>query len=240
MYHPNLWFPRFRNDFIPAIRRVEEVFLQRLQPTFFSIEAESEKLESDLWQKAMAQPFYGDYPDEGEMAESVRDAAVSHYLGLKGMEQGLLNCCALFLYHLYEQQLMLFLRQELLDWRKKDNKNLYTHEQVRSRLKLANVDITKFGAWPKLEELRHLANAIKHGEGKSSEELLQVAPHLFELADQSNAWPISGRVFTPLLGEDICVRPTHINEYADSLEQFWLELGDALTKNFESTNSSFF
>lgn len=239
MYHPALWFPRFRNDFIPAIRRVEEVFLQRLQPTFFSLEAESEKLESDLWQKAMAQPCYGDGCDEGEMAESVRDAAVSHYLGLKAMEQGLLNCCALFLYHLYEQHLMLFLRQELLDWRGKDNKKLYTHEQVRIRLKLANVDITTFGAWPKLEELRLLANTIKHGEGKSSEELLHIAPHLFELAGLSNSLPISGRVYTPLLGEDICVRPTHISEYADSLEQFWLELGDALTKNWESTRSSF-
>lgn len=240
MYHPTLWTPRFRNDFIPAIQRVEDVFLQRLQPTFFSIEAESEKFENDLWEEAMGQPHYGDFADECEMAESVRDTAVSHYLGLKGMEQGLLNCCALFLYHLYEQHVMLFLRQELLDWRERDNKKLYTHEQVHNRLKLANVDLTTFGTWSKLEELRHLANAIKHGEGKSSEALLQVAPHLFEMAGLSNGWPISGRVYTPLLGEDICVRPEHIREYADTLKRFWLELGDALTKNFESTRSSFF
>ena len=182
MYNPNLWLPRFRNDFIPAIRRVEEVFLQRLQPTFSLIEAESEKLEKDLWDEAMDQPRYEDYPDEGQIAEAAKDAAVSHYLGLKGMEQGLLNCCALFLYHLYEQHLVLFLRQELLDWRVRDNKKRYTHEEARNRLKIANADITTFAVWPKLEELRHLANAIKHGEGKSSDELLQIAPHLFEMA----------------------------------------------------------
>ncbi|MBD9531259.1 MULTISPECIES: hypothetical protein [Comamonas] len=231
MYHPNIWIPRFRNDFIPAIRRVEEVFLKRVQPTFSSIDVESEELQNHLWEEAMAQPCYDDGPDEGQIAQAVQDAAVSHYLGLKGMEQGLLNCCALFLYHLYEQHLMLFLRQELLDWRERDNKKFYRHEVARDLLENANVDITAFTAWPKLEELRHLANTIKHGEGKSSEELLHAAPHLFEMAGLSNTMPLSGRVYTPLLGEDICVKPAHISEYADALEQFWLELGDALITN---------
>lgn len=240
MYNPNIWLPRFRNDFIPAIKRVEEVFLQRLQPTFSSIEEESEKLQGELWGKAMAQPYYDDGPDEGEIAESVRDDAISHYLGLKGLEQGLLNSCALFLYHLYEQHVMLFLRQELLHWREQDNKKLYTHEQVRTHLKLANVDITKFKSWPKLEELRHLANAIKHGEGKSSEELFQIAPHLFEKEGLNSTLFTSGRVYTPLLGEDIYVRPQQIREYADALEQFWLELGDGLAKNFASSSTTLF
>ncbi len=141
-----------------------------------------------------------------------------------------MNCCALFLYHLYEQQVMLFLRQELLPWREKDNRKLYTHEEVRKRLGLANVDITKFACWSKLEELRHLANAIKHGEGKSSEELLRIAPHLFEIGGRASGWPISGRVYTPLLGEDIFVNAAHIREYVGALKQYWMELGDTLTK----------
>lgn len=182
----------------------------------------------------MARPFHGDYLDEGLIAEAVKDAAVSHYLGLKAMEQGLLNCCALFLYHLYEQQMMLFLRKELLDWREQNNKKLYTQEEARKRIKLAHVDITTFAVWPKIEELRHLANTIKHAEGRSSEELLQIAPHLFETPGLAISMPISGHVFTPLLGEDICVKPAHISEYAAVLEQFWLKLGDELLKNSET------
>lgn len=238
MYNPHFWFPRFRNDFIPAIRRVEQVFLQRIQPAFSSIDAESEKLEKDLWDAAMSQA-YPEEIDQCQIAEDVRDAAVSHYVGLKGMEQGLMNCCALFLYHLYEQHLMVFLRQELLDWRVKDNKKLYSLEELRNKLKIANVDITKFSVWPKIEMLRHLANAIKHGEGKSSDELLGMAPDLFEMSAVSGDWPISGRVYTPLLGDDICVKSAHIIEFADALEGFWIELGDALIKNAEdSINSS--
>lgn len=230
MHNSHLWSHRFRDDFIPAIQRVEDMFLLRLQPTFLAIEAESEKLENELWEDAMNQPYYGDYQDEGDIAEAVRDASVSHYMGLKDMEQGLLNCCALFLYHLYEQQVMLFLRQELLGWREKDNRKLYTHDEVRKRLRLVNVDITKFACWPTLEELRHLANSIKHGEGKSSEELLKIAPHLFEIGGRASGSPISGHVYTPLLGEDIFVSPAHIREYVSELKRYWMELGEALAE----------
>lgn len=234
-YNPNLWIPRFRNDFIPAIRRVETVFLERIQPTFSSIDAESEKLESQLWEEAMTQPYYDDCPDEGQISDSVRDIAIAHYQGLKGMEQGLLNCCALFLYHLFEQHLMIFLRQELLDWRDQDESQLYTHKEVHKQLNKAKIDLTKFNVWPKIEELKHLANTIKHGEGKSSGELAKVAPHFFELPGLGNSWPITGRVYAPLLGEDIRVQPSHIREYSNILEQFWLELGDALNKNLNKS-----
>lgn len=69
MYNSHLWFQRFRDNFIPAIQRVEDVFLLRLQPTFLSIEAESEKLENDLWEDAMSQPYYSDYQDEGDIGD---------------------------------------------------------------------------------------------------------------------------------------------------------------------------
>lgn len=233
MHNSNIWVPRFKHDFIPAIRRIEDVFLQRLQPTFASIGAESEKLKSDLWDEASAIPCYDGDLDEGQIAESVETAAVSHYLSLKGMEQGLLNCCALFLYHSYEQHLMLFLRQELLGWKERNNKRLYTHDEARNRLKLANVDITKFASWPKIEELRHLANTIKHGEGKSSEVLALNAPHLFEIPVLINGGAVSAPVYRPLLGEDICVTPKDIHDYANALESFWLEMGQSLVEAVE-------
>lgn len=232
MYNPNFWKPRFCEDFIPAVRRVEDVFLNRILPTFSTIESESEALSEHLWNEAMSQPYYGDGPDEADIAEAVQDAGISHYLGLKGMEQGVLNCCALFLYHLYEQQLMLFHRKELLDWRKQDDSSLFTHKEVRKRLSLAGVDIQTFSAWPKLEELRCLANTIKHGEGKSSQELFALAPHLFlsPALEGSALYSMasSGRVYTPLVGDDVFVNHQQIGEYADAIESFWLELSTSL------------
>lgn len=228
MYNHHFWAPIFQNEFIPAVRRVEEVFLRRIIPAFSNIELESEAFADRLWNDAMSQPYYGEGPDEGDIAEAVRDAEISHYLSLKGMEQGLLNCCALFLYHLYEQQLMLFHRKELLSWRDQDNESLLTHKEIRARLKSAGIDIQEFTVWPKLEELRCLANTVKHAEGKSSRELLALAPHLFvspTLEGSSfSGLETSGRVYAPLVGEDIFVGPQQVGEYADAIEGFWLEL----------------
>jgi len=228
MYNPNFWKTRFRDDFIPAVRRVEDVFLNRILPTFSTIDTESDALTEKLWEGAMSQPYYGDGLDEADIAEAVQEAGISHYMGLKGMEQGLLNCCALFLYHLYEQHLMIFHRQELLDWRQQHNSALFTHKEIHNRLNLANVDIKTFSVWPKLEELRCLANTIKHGEGKSSQELLAIAPHFF-VSPTLKGSPLyevasSGRVFSPLVGDDIFVTPQLIGEYANAIEGFWLEL----------------
>jgi hypothetical protein len=232
MYNANFWKPRFLNDFVPAVRRVEDTFLNRILPTFSKIDSESEAFAERLWNDAMSQPYYEDGPDEADIADAVRDAEISHYLGLKGMEQGLLNCCALFLYHLYEQQLMTFHRQELLDWRKKDDSSLFSHKEVQKRLERANVDIHKFSVWPKLEELRCLANTIKHGEGKSSQELLAIAPHLFSSSALTetaiHGIAMSGRVYAPLVGDDIYVNHQQIGEYADAIEGFWLELATSL------------
>lgn len=232
MYNPNFWKPRFLNDFIPAVRRVEDTFLNRILPTFSTIDSESEAFAERLWGDAMSQPYYGDGPDEADIADAVRDAEISYYLGLKGMEQGILNCCALFLYHLHEQQLMTFHRQELLCWRNKDNSSLFNHKEVQKQLKLANVDIQKFSVWPKLEELRCLANTIKHGEGKSSQELLAIAPHLFLSPALTGAAiqgiAMSGRVYAPLIGDDIYVNQQEISEYANAIEGFWLELSTSL------------
>ena len=228
MYNSNFWAPRFRSDFIPAVRRVEDVFLNRILPTFSSIDSESEALTERLWEEAMSQPYYEGGPDEGDIAEAVQDAGISHYMGLKGMEQGLLNCCALFLYHLYEQQLMLFHRKELLGWREQHDSKLFTQKEVQKRRSLASVDIQTFSVWPKLEELRCLANTIKHGEGKSSQELLALAPHFF-VSPELKGSPLygtasSGRVYAPLVGDDIYVTPEQIGEYANAIEGFWLEL----------------
>lgn len=232
MHNSIFWKARFRDDFIPAVRRVEDVFVNRILPTFATIDSESEALTQRLWEEAMAEPYNGDGPDEGDIAAAVEDAGISHYIGLKGMEQGLLNCCALFLYHLYEQHLMIFHRKELLDWREQHDSILFTHQQIHKQLELAGVDVKTFATWPKLEELRCLANTIKHGEGKSSQELLASAPQLF-MSPALKGIPLydmasSGRVYSPLVGDDIFVTPEQIGEYANTIERFWLELSAAL------------
>lgn len=232
MYNGKFWVQRFKHDFIPSTRRVVDVFLNRLMPTFSTAEAEAEALTRELWDDAMSSPYNPYGPDEFQIAEAVQSAGIEHYLSLKGMEQGLWNCCALFLYHLFEQHLMLFHRQELLRWVEQNDLELINHKELHKRLEVAGVEVKSFRTWQKLEELRLLANTLKHAEGKSSRELANRAPSLFRNPSLKGI-EISEhvgykRVYTPLVGEDVFVSVNHIHEYAEAIEGFWNELSASI------------
>lgn len=221
----HMWRHRFEREFVPASHRVVDVFLARLIPTFASAGEEAQSYGKELWDRAMSD--WGD-PDisEAEVADAVREAEVEYYLNLTGMEQGILNCCALFLYHLFEQHLLTFHRQELLHWREQNDTKLLKHDEIHSRLYKKGICTKSFASWGKLEELRHLANTLKHGEGKSSRELASLAPDLFCRVGgvAGVAFSMSPRVYTPLLGDDVFVTERHVREYAVAIEGFWCEL----------------
>ncbi len=230
------WSHQFRRDFVPATERVVEVFLGRLIPTFSSIEEEAEKKSEKIYEELCSRP--GDEnSDLAELAEDAQDIGIDYYMSMKGLEQGILNTCAVFLYHMFEQQLMLFHRGELLQLHEEKNSKLFTHDEIKARLKSHKINIEAFTTWPKLEELRLLANSIKHGEGKSSQDLCRIAPELFEspvikdlkgLGLGRGKARTSATIYTPLLGDDIYVTQDHIRSYESALKEFWNELGLAL------------
>ena len=226
------WIRQFRNDFIPAIERVVEVFLERLVPTFSTIESEAEKKTEEVYEELCSRPGDGE-TDLADLAEDAKNIGIDYYLSMKGLEQGILNACAVTLYHLFEQQLKLFHRKELLLPQEENDSLLFKHKEIKNRLKVHGISIEKFSSWPKLEELRLLANSIKHGEGKSSKDLFHVAPELFEppslkeLGLGVGPMPNLG-IFIPLLGDGIYVTQSHIHEYKFALKTFWEELSAAL------------
>lgn len=230
------WSHQLRRDFVPATERVVEVFLCRLIPTFSSIEEEAEKKSEEIYEELCSRP--GDEnTDLAGLAELAEDIGVDYYISMRGLRQGMLNTCAVFLYHMFEQQLMLFHRRELLQLHEEKNSRLFTHNEIKARLKSHNVNIEAFNAWPKLEELRLLAHSIKHGEGKSSQDLYRIASELFEspaikglkgLGLGGGKACTSATIYTPLLGDDIYVTQVHIRSYESALKEFWNELGLAL------------
>jgi hypothetical protein len=226
-----IWKQRFQRSYIPATYRVVEVFLNRLVPTFATAEAESEALTNELWEAAMSRSYDSNGLDDSDIAEAVQEAGVEHYFNLKEMEQGILNCCALFLYHLFEQHLMQFHRQELLGWLERNEIRLFTHDEVHRRFEGHGLSVKSFASWAKLEELRHLANMLKHGEGKSSRELTELTPDLFThpslIDDGTHLSSRSHRLYTPLLGDEIFVTAAHVRGYAEAIERFWLELSSS-------------
>jgi hypothetical protein len=149
-----------------------------LLPAFGNLEEEAERRSEEEYERLASQPA----PDEVDMmalAEEAMDASVAHYQMMSGLRQGLQTMFAAALYHLYEQQVMLFHRLEVLDFGEKDDAALFRHSVFRERLLRLGIDVKPFACWPLIEELRLVANTVKHAEGNSAVDLRSCRPELF-------------------------------------------------------------
>lgn len=229
----HFWIGVFRREFVPQLHAIVEALEKRILPTFAGIDKEAKAVSEEAWDAFMSAPGTGDV-DPAEFAEAAEQAGVSHYMLIDGIRQGIVNLFAAALYHAFEQQVILFLRKEVLDLRDENNPKLFQMSEFQKRLKALNVDITTFSSWAKVDELRLVANTVKHAEGDSAQKLHHLRPDLFENPTISELGLSFGkgvpRVFLPLVGEDLYVSLTDVQRYRDSLMNFWSELGDVMER----------
>lgn len=70
------------------------------------------------------------------------------------------------------------------------------------------------------DELRLVANTVKHGYGDSSRELQERRPEMFQnplIRDHVRFAPIPASVCTPMAGDDFWVTPEDIDIYFDAV-----------------------
>lgn len=219
---------------MPQIRALVGSLSDRLLPAFGNIEAEANQKSDEEYERLGSLPAC-EAIDMTDLAEKAFETGLAHYQMMSGLRQGLLNIFAAALYHLYEQQVMLFHRREVLDLGEENNANLFKHTVFRKRLLRKNIDVKSFLSWPLIDELRLLANTVKHAEGGSASDLHAQRPELFIVPSVEEGLPFLGskpvaRVFGPLMGEDLYVSLEDIRRYANAVEQFWSELSDAMAR----------
>lgn len=224
------WERYFQAEFSPQLDAIIDTLENRILPGFDEIEEESKKATQDMWEAFMISAGTGD-EDPADIAEDAEQAGVLHHILLNGIRQGMLNLFAVALYHAFEQQSMLFHRKELLHPWEENNMALLKQQELYSRLFQCGINVMKFKSWNKLEELRQLANSVKHAQGNSAIKLHANRPELFKNPDSKN--PSFGhtqdpQVFQPLTGEDLYVTLGDIKNYYHTLKDYWLELSEAM------------
>jgi hypothetical protein len=143
----------------------------------------------------------------------------------------MLNLFAAALHHAFEQQIMLFHRREVLRPHEENNASLMTVSLFCARLSEYRIDVKAFKSWPKIDELRHVANVVKHAEGRSAKALHEIRPDMFDSPDAKHMefmTKVSPRVYQPLVGEDLYLSLEDIGAYKDAALKFWNELVSAM------------
>jgi len=227
----HFWERAIRRDFAPQLRGVTDVLSRRLIPAFDSIDDEADGVAEAAWEDFMSSAG-GEDDDPGDFAEAATDAGVSHYILLNGLRQGMMNLFAAALFHAFEQQVMFFLRRELLAPSEERDHALLTWRTFSSRLSQWGIDYKSLPSWPTVHEAELVANTVKHGDGRSANDLFALRPVLFRHPDTPEfpLGPDKPRVDRPLLGEDLYVMIEDVDRYRDAMIGFWTDLVEVMSR----------
>lgn len=227
------WERYIREQFIRQVELFVESIEKRIIHSFDSMEDDAEKVQDEIWENSTSSGN-PENVDEASLAEQARNEAVKYYEMLSGVRQSFLNICAASLYHFFEQQLIFMLRREILPISLEKDSKLFKARIFRDKLKEIGIDVTTFASWPVIEELRLVANTVKHAEGDSAEDLRLVNPLIFRnplLDDIGPSFEGSSRwLFFPAGGVDLYVRIDDLKRYRDAIVGFWNDYISLLSK----------
>ncbi|MBA4313092.1 MAG: hypothetical protein C0417_10735 [Chlorobiaceae bacterium] len=207
-----------RSKLKSQIKMFCDYFITHLFPTFDNIEQTAYKYANDVYAALMKQ-FAGPDEDGSSVADTAIEHGLNHYTALASIRYSFSALALASLYHLWEQQAREFLFNELSrDQHIPPDKFCPNGlEGIKEIFLKYGVDLTTFKSWSQLNELRIICNVVKHGDGKSANELRGLKPKLFN--------PDVYRSTTSSLFEDILlVSSKEFVEYADMLIAFWDEI----------------
>ena len=228
----DIWAQHFRSVFIPQIEVYASCLTKRLLPSFEDLDDQTDRIEQEEYERLYSS-WHDDYPDPASLTEQARNKAVDYMLTMRDIRQGLLNLFGAGLYHLFEQQLLLYHRRAILSRTEQNDPRLLKVDSVVKVLAENGIDITSFAPWARLEELQCLANAVKHADGRSAAKLRQKRPDLFcDPYSTKIGFPfVREIIFQPLAGEGIYLNEVEFNRYVEEITAFWSEFGDRLIKS---------
>jgi hypothetical protein len=212
------WAYYIRRVFIPGLQFYQRVVTEKFLPSLSeeSIGSEADRVQEEVLEllKRSVEPEESDPSHYDKMAF---DEGLEFYQLMHDTRQGLINSFTAGLYHLFEQQICELYR--LIAW---DKQAVLNGEKAIKNLQMLGLNARDFPEWTSLEEVRLLANCIKHAEGSSCKLLAERRPDLFE---QPTIGPkLHGpRAFVerPLSGDGIYVSASEFERMADTAKRFW-------------------
>jgi hypothetical protein len=225
----------------PIITFKEGVF-RDIVPTFSNLDARANRKADEYYERMGDQPASDDFDgDLSIYAEEAHGQAFSWYQMMRSLRQTMLNLIAAGLFHLTEQQLAVLCRAAGFTAEPpKDTKLEIVAKWYHANLRL---ELEGLPSWPIIEELRFVANAVKHAEGSSAGRLRSLRPELFTdptFADLEGLYEKgtfrTTTLAAPLAGEDLFVSEELLMKYAEAAESFFREIA----AHFEAHGSEYY
>jgi len=151
---PRFWAKDLRTRIASDIRRFRETVQSKILPVFANLSNEADEMADKTYQR-LGEQFDPDQDDPASNAEKAYEAGVEYYFEMKGIEQAVLNMFAAALYHLLEQQLLMFYRLEFLHGAPVVGQRKL--EELYAALRDENINVKRLRSEARINELRLVA-----------------------------------------------------------------------------------
>jgi len=199
---------RVRCHAIPYVGAYGKCMLNDVLSAFADLETKAEEIANAEFARLGSAPVYDDGDvDMGFLAEDANDKGQAFYDTMSSLHQTTLNLVAAGLFHLVEQHLANLCHDGAFTVAPPCDSKLdivrdWFHEHFQ-------LDLRTLASWPRVDELRLVANVVKHAEGGSAQRLRQLRPELFQhpvpIELDPGIFSAVHPVRMPLAGDDLYV-----------------------------------
>jgi len=212
-----------------------KTYHERVIPIFSSLEEESQAIADEKYED-LGRYFNPENDDPADYAEMAWEAGLEHYESMSLMQYNMRLMWISTLYQFWEQQVRKFVFEEVTRTHKfidkKGNDVDFAGyctrgiDDIKEEFNEFGIDLEKLNSWSRIEELRLLANVIKHGEGWSATKLKELRPDYFDAGIISTDLL---DLYKTTLGERVLnIDDSEYEIYCDAIIQFWDELPEVM------------
>jgi hypothetical protein len=212
------------------ITAFREYIFRDVLPAFGNINERARQVAKDYYDRIRVQPAGESEIDMASAGDAAQEHALDWFDMMTSLRQSMINLLAAGLFHLMEQRLGALGQDVSFKTRPRDTQM----EVVKAwYLEEVGVDFETLPSWGKVNELRLVANAVKHAEGSATNQLRKVRPELFTdsahakvFGHEDRAFGVPNRVAAPLSGDDFFVTEVLLRSYTEGAEAFFGEIAN--------------
>lgn len=209
--------------FAPPIQHYADILLNKIGPIFDDVDGEQQRAAAEV----LSSPVWNEDNYEAGM-ETAYERGIAHAIQFMEMRSVFLAVGVSGLYHMFEKHLYGHLNHELRDWLKEPISDWTSAADVINKLtnrydkrgdprqlveNFQNKD---------LKELRLVANAVKHGEGRSYTDLKSMSAMVVDPARLVNDWTVGVH---STLAVPLSIEASDVVRYRDVVMNFWITDG---------------